>query len=441
MKKEGGYIGMIMVFLFFLVMLIVWPLDLLPPPSQVAPPGGCQSSPGNQTIILSNGTFRAVLSNLYINIAELDTRGGEFYDKLDGAKIFKVFENIQIDGKNYIVYQSDHTKINQTSYKTRDFGLAFAVPLDANGKPIIVEVADRKQGGVEGVKKGTYLLSTVFQNVNNSTPLPKELLDSCGDPSNAKLDFPSQSPSADQKQLQLQYFLFQGGGAGFWSLHCKPAIYLYPPVKTLVNVRVKTKGELIYTDPKYPEGGWNVIAFPDGTIHNLPTSNNQSLTSNLQLTYPYLYYESRVPDKLINIPNDGYIVTFDKLSFLYDLLLPKLGLDTKQASDFKEYWSKALPYSPYYFVGIMSQEDINSIEPLEITPKPDSINRVRLYFKSLDKKPTDSISNFQFQISNFKSSNYQPLTPNLQAPSSNFHVTEWGGMVKNNPLEPFTCSQ
>lgn len=36
----------------------------------------------------------------------------------------------------------------------------------------------------------------------------------------------------------------------------KPVIYLYPLVKTLVDVLIHTSGEIIVSDPLYPEGGW-----------------------------------------------------------------------------------------------------------------------------------------------------------------------------------------
>jgi hypothetical protein len=64
---------------------------------------------------------------------------------------------------------------------------------------------------------------------------------------------------------------------------------------------------------------------------------------------------------------------------------------------------------------------------LEITPNPDSINRVRIYFERLDAPK-------------------QVEAPLLEAKSfklsaSSFNVVEWGGMVKNDPNHPFTCSQ
>ena len=115
-----------------------------------------------------------------------------------------------------------------------------------------------------------------------------------------------------------------------------------------------------------------------------------------------------------------------KLISLLNENLPKLGLNSTQTKDFIEYWEKALPDSPYYFVGIIDQENIDNVEPLEITPKPDYINRVRVYFETLDQP---------------KKVQAPVLTNNYQLTTNNFSVVEWGGMVKRDKNHPFICSE
>lgn len=198
---------------------------------------------------------------------------------------------------------------------------------------------------------------------------------------------------------------------GGWSVHCKPAIYLYPTEKTKVNVRVNTSGFLTYVDPPYPKTGWDVLAYPDGTLET-----NQK-------RYEYLYYESAIPDDLIEKPKEGYVVLYSELPSLYKMLLPRLGLSKKQTDDFTSYWETTLPKAPYYLVGLLSKDNIDTIDPLTIIPKPETIVRVRLYFEALDKKievPTPSI-----------------VTPEKRG----FTIVEWGGMVKRDKNHPFTCSQ
>jgi len=111
------------------------------------------------------------------------------------------------------------------------------------------------------------------------------------------------------------------------------------------------------------------------------------------------------------------------LPSFFDEVLPKLGLNAKESKEFKEYWLKALPKSPYYFIGIMPQEQLNQNEPLTITPKEDTLIRVRLYFEA-----QDTLTSVQ--------------EPTIQTPQrSGFTVVDWGGMVKNDKNHPFTCLQ
>jgi len=223
---------------------------------------------------------------------------------------------------------------------------------------------------------------------------------------------PSSLSNNTYNTLQLKTFsVLTVNPWGWWSPECKPAIYLYPQKETKVSVKVKPKGYLTYTDPKYPIEGWQVTAFPNGNIK----SNNRD--------YDYLYYESKIRTSEINKPANGFVVTFSQLPNLYSEILPKLGLSEKETIDFKEYWEKTLPYSPYYFVGIMNEENIEKIEPLTVDPKPHTIIRVRLYFEALNKE-------------------IKVDKPELKMPKrEGFILSEWGGIVKVDKDHAFTCSQ
>jgi hypothetical protein len=230
---------------------------------------------------------------------------------------------------------------------------------------------------------------------------------------------PDQRQSLNNEQLQLEWFAFKS--EGIWNIHCKPAVYLYPSQKQRVNVKVFPAGTLTYTDPQYDDKtGWTVDAYPDGQIYDLRYTIYDK-------PFDYLYFESKVPDQIIKKPTKGWVVEYQELNNFYNNILPKLGLNQKQTTDFAEYWNKALKPAPYYFIGVIDQANVDQIERLEITPKPDNINRVRIYFERLEQPK-------------------QVEAPLLEAKSfnlsaSSFNVVEWGGMVKNDPNHPFTCSQ
>jgi hypothetical protein len=227
-------------------------------------------------------------------------------------------------------------------------------------------------------------------------------------PSATEIDLSGQG----EKSLQLKKIVFVTTPAySWWTPSCKPAIYLYPKTVQATNVKVATKGVFTLTIPKYQEKGWDVIANPSGLI----LSNNKQ--------YQYLYYESKIPNNLIDKPKQGYVVKKEAMPALLGSVLPKLGLNEKETGEFKDYWEKKIPDSPYYFVGIMNQDSINKMEPLDITPKPDTLIRVRLFFEKLNQE-------------------MEVEEPKISLPKrSGFTVVEWGGMMQTNKGDPFVCSQ
>lgn len=224
---------------------------------------------------------------------------------------------------------------------------------------------------------------------------------------------PSASPILNHN-LQLTTFnLDQVLPWGWWVPECKPAIYLYPTTTQQVSVKVTPKGYLTYTDPPYPiPDGWRVTAHPDGKI----ISNSK--------TYPYLYYESKIHDQWIDKPLTGFVTSKQDLTSTLSRILPQLGLNQRETQDFINYWIKSLPNSPYYYLRVLTNAAINKIEPLQVVPTPDTNIRVRIYFQALDKP-------------------IEIAEPQLELPPTRqgFSLVEWGGLVKNDPNHPFTCSQ
>lgn len=299
-----------------------------------------------------------------------------------------------------------------------DYHLIFLLHLDdVNNKPI-----DNPGSNDKGETVHLWLID-VYQQVNPDgtavNPLPDSAIN-CVDnkkPIGQVVVMQNPNPgkvSQDKKQLQLQHLIpnYMQAETNWYYPSCKPAIYLYPKEKTFVNVKVNTKGFLTYTDPLYNNLlGWNATAYPGGKL----------LVDNK--VFNYLYYESKIKDADIKKPEKGYVVSFEDLPKLYKELLPKLGLIEKEAKEFKEYWEKVLSKSKYYFVGVMEQDEIEELEPLTTTPKPDTIIRVRLFFEALEQE--------------IKVDKPEIITPERKG----FTLVEWGGLVKVDKNHPFTCSQ
>jgi len=222
------------------------------------------------------------------------------------------------------------------------------------------------------------------------------------------------TPNREDRPRKSVTITSSGGSIGdnMGSMDCKPALYLYPPYKEPIHVELSVNGELTYTNPIYPAGGWEVIADSNGKI-----IDNSSI-------FDYLYYEAKIPDQFfadITAQNTGYTVAYTNLNSFFKDTLPKLGLNTSETNEFSVYWLKALPYSQYYRVSILPQKLIDTFAPLTITPKPDTILRVTLYFQPLD--------------------HYIQLVPPqiVTVQRNGFTVVEWAGAVKTDKTHPFTC--
>lgn len=179
----------------------------------------------------------------------------------------------------------------------------------------------------------------------------------------------------------------------------KPVIYLYPERATRVSVKVNPVGGFSFTDPDYGTG-WDVIAQPNGALMEVKSNK----------TYPYLFWEGR--GGLYQAPTKGWVIKQAEVSSFLDNKLAQLGLNAKETADFKEFWLPRMQSAPYYFVGFWDNTMMDQIAPLNITPKPDTIVRILMDFKPLQR----------------------PITvkaPTIKTPERRgFTVVEWGGVIQ-----------
>lgn len=177
----------------------------------------------------------------------------------------------------------------------------------------------------------------------------------------------------------------------------KPIIYIYPKEETQVNVKLLKEQNITCSYPKYTSDGWNVIAKPNGDLIELYT--NRKLYS--------LYWEgiNTVELKM----NEGFVVKGkDSANFLEEKL-EILGLNEREAQEFIIYWLPKLENNKYNFIRFQSIDEINNNMPIEITPTPDTIIRVIMEWKGLDKYievPEQKLTKFD---------------------RKGFTVVEWGG--------------
>ena len=180
----------------------------------------------------------------------------------------------------------------------------------------------------------------------------------------------------------------------------KPIIYLYPETITNVKVQLDYNGKLLHTYPKYNKG-WDVKAYPNGTLFD---KNGKE--------YYALFWEGE-PNKKFNV-NEGFVISGKKTLEFLEETLAQLGLNRKEANEFIIYWLPKLESNPYNLIHFSTSE-YKEIAELNIQPKPDTLIRVMMIYKPLNKP----ISINKQDISSIKKER------------KGFTVVEWGGCLLN----------
>ena len=181
----------------------------------------------------------------------------------------------------------------------------------------------------------------------------------------------------------------------------KPVIYLYPIKTSKVNVTFKYPERLTTTYPKYVDN-WTVTASPNGNLYDEKTNKN----------YYALYYESLTKISK-GVRDIGFVVKgSDTISFLEDKL-SKLGLTEREANEFIMFWLPKLERNSYNYIYFNTLEEVNEDMPIEVNPKPDTMIRIIMEFKPLDKP---------IKV------NEQVITTPIR---KGFTLVEWGGTKIN----------
>ena len=175
----------------------------------------------------------------------------------------------------------------------------------------------------------------------------------------------------------------------------KPVIYLYPERETSVTVELDYDGELTTTYPAY-EGGWTVLAEPDGALTDPETGRE----------YYCLFWEG-VSNHDYDFTEGFCVAGADTEAFL-EYALAELGLSQREANEFLIYWLPQMEDNAYNLLSFQ-QETYTDHARLTITPEPDSVLRVFLAWQPLEE-PVE-------------------IAPQILEPfqRQGFTVVEWGG--------------
>jgi hypothetical protein len=175
-----------------------------------------------------------------------------------------------------------------------------------------------------------------------------------------------------------------------------PNIYLYPTKPCNVKVTVEPNVRMVASSPFYNDG-WNVRAYPDGSIPNTPG---------------YLFYEA-----LVNVekPGKGWCISSTEVGPFFKKILKAYGLNDVEIRDFLDYWQIRLNRSPYYAVYPVVKETLDKVCPLKIAPVPDTVFRLWFYITPVPGKRKLSLE--------------EPLVQQFER--KGFVAVEWGGILES----------
>ena len=177
----------------------------------------------------------------------------------------------------------------------------------------------------------------------------------------------------------------------------KPVLYLYPEEDINVKVSFEKPELLTTTYPKY-NNGWNVFVDKSGNIND--GKNN----------YYALYWEEQ-PTKKESFKEGFYVEKDNAIEFLEEKL-SIIGLNDRERNEFIMYWLPILEDNNKSLVHFELTDEKQKTNELIIDPKPDSLLRVTMHVKKVNKK------------TNIKEQTLKTFN------RVGFTAVEWGGIVE-----------
>lgn len=171
--------------------------------------------------------------------------------------------------------------------------------------------------------------------------------------------------------IVVVYFLFQLISVSGVSID-KPVLYLYPEEEMNVKVYFEDTSLLTTTYPKFNDF-WEVRVLPEGSIYD---SNGK---------YYYALYWEEVPTKKVDFSTGFYVEGDNAIEFLEEKL-SVIGLNDRERNEFIMYWLPILESNRHSLVYFELTEEKQNNNKLIIEPTPDSLLRVTIHVKKVNKK-------------------------------------------------------
>lgn len=137
------------------------------------------------------------------------------------------------------------------------------------------------------------------------------------------------------------------------------------------------------------------------------------IDNNTKKEYYALYYEAKYINKNNINKEECFIIGKNDIADFLEEKLEILGLNAKERQEFIIYWLPKLQANKYVYIRFQSQEEIERNMPLILDKIPDTLIRVMMEWKGLNKKI------------NVKEQNLTKVT------RKGFTIVEWGKLKYN----------
>ena len=203
----------------------------------------------------------------------------------------------------------------------------------------------------------------------------------------------------DENNDCIEFIYSKSKGSEKKSIMCggiaKPILYLYPKKSTRVTVTFEHPEFLETTYPKFINK-WSVTAKSNGDLYD----------DDGKYYYGLYWDEAKVHN--VDFSTGFYVEDSDAIEFLEEKL-EYIGLNDKERNEFITYWLPVLEKNKKSLVYFELTEEREGYNKIYINPKPDTLLRLVIHIKKVDKK-----TNIKKEV----------LT---HTPRRGFTAVEWGG--------------
>ena len=174
------------------------------------------------------------------------------------------------------------------------------------------------------------------------------------------------------KSVKYQYNFVTDKRCSGNAIDDKPILYLYPNQDTNISVKLEHPELLLSTYPKYNDG-WNLLIHPNGDMYDDSGK------------YYYALYWDELDVGNVDFHEGFYVTKDDAIDFLEEKL-SIIGLSDRERNEFIMYWLPKLESNEKNLIYFELTEERELRNRLLINPQPDSLLRVIMHVKKVNKK-------------------------------------------------------